>query len=121
MVIQNLWLGTIVRIWTTVSSRVRELQTNQKTIIRPDGALVCSDQRLSQTRQIVSRLLIDNELVRISTTIMSYGNSFAAPDQFRTTRTKPFPTTKRQLGRTSIARAIPSFHRLGAAHFSHLT
>src|SRR5690242_1457061 len=33
MVIEDLWLRTIVRIWATISTGVRELQTDKQTVV----------------------------------------------------------------------------------------
>ena len=43
MVIQDFWLGTSVRIWTTVAAGVRELQTYQKPFIGTGCLLVGGD------------------------------------------------------------------------------
>src|ERR1041384_1237555 len=49
MVIQYLRLRTIVRVGTTVSTRVRELQTDEQTVIGTGRALVCGDECFSQS------------------------------------------------------------------------
>jgi hypothetical protein len=57
-------------------------------------------------------MLVDDELVGISSTVMSNGNSFAAPNEFCTAGAKPLPTPKGQIRGTAIGGGVPSFHWL---------
>ena len=48
----------------------------------------------------------------IGAALMADGYRFAAPNQFRAASAKSLPTAKRMLAWTTVARAVPSIHRL---------
>jgi len=70
------------------------------------------DERLLQSRQPCLRVRICQELIRIGAPLVTNGNRFAAPNQFRSTPSESLPAPKCMFAGIAFARSIPPFHRL---------
>jgi hypothetical protein len=69
-------------------------------------------QRLAQTREITTSVLVDQKLIWVCATLVKDGNRFASPDEFGAASSEILPPPKRQLARSSVRGAVPSFHRV---------
>src|ERR1051325_7360861 len=118
MLIKDARFGAPACVGSAVSTRVRQLKSYQQAVNRSRRLPVFLNQRVSQPRETIARVLIDQQLIRISATVLPYCNSLTAPNEFCSAASEVPPPSIRQFGRHSIARAIPTFHRMDGKSIS---
>ena len=78
------------------------------------------DQNFSQPREALSRMIINEKLIRVGATVVPDGYGFSTPDELRAASAKVLPSTNGQLGRSAIGSSIPAFHRMDREAIAYL-
>src|SRR5271168_3122538 len=99
---------------TAVTPRVRQLQSDQKPLIRSRNLSMFLEQRRFQPCQSCFRLRSRQKLIRIRAPFMADGDGFAAPNQFCPAASESLPPANRMLAGIAVASTVPSFHRLNS-------
>src|SRR5262249_44418030 len=76
-----------------VPSRMCELKTDEQAIIASAFPPMFRHQRLAQVLDVTHRPLADQKLIGIRPPVLSHGDGFAAPDEFRAAHSEMLPTT----------------------------
>src|SRR5262245_4998845 len=95
-----------------ISSRMRELKTDQQAVIISAFTSMFRDQRLAQILDITHCPVVEQKLVGIRSPVLTHGDGFAAPDEFCAARSEMLPTADGQRTGPAIRRPVPAFHGL---------
>ena len=87
-----------------------QLQPNQQVIRALEMFSMGLDQEVAQAGNFLSRVFVDNQLIRIGAAIWAHGCRFASPDQLGPAAAKVFPTPPYQVAWPSIRLRVPAFH-----------
>src|SRR6267143_951400 len=80
VMIKDAWFRLVARIRTAVSPGMRQLQSDEQPFVRTRRSPVLFDQHLSQSRQSLSRVLSDNELIRIRAPLVRNCDRLTSPN-----------------------------------------
>src|SRR4029078_13480487 len=97
-----------------VPARVRELHADEQVVSRAVPLAMRVDERVSQRGDIPQRLPLDDELMRIGPAVVTHRDGLAAPDDLCTADPEVGPASPGEIGRGTIDRAVPAFHRQDA-------
>src|SRR5215469_853115 len=112
VVIQDARLCPVVRVRPAESPRMRQLQSDQKSIFGTGHLYVFFDEHPLQLFQAIASVWRNYKLIRIRPPFMRNSNRFSSPDEFRSALTEAPPTANRKLAGLSIRGPIPTLHRL---------
>ncbi len=82
-----------------------------RSTARSEAADVLFDQCGAQACQLVDRRRVDDELVRVRSSVSSYRDGLATPYQLGARAAEPAPAPLDQFGRSAVGGPVPAFHR----------
>src|SRR6185437_1786082 len=88
-----------------------QLQTDVQIIGSIKVLAMLADKKFTQMSEIGEGVFLHQQLIGIGSTVGADGDGLAAPNEFRSTRSETLPASSCQLGRPTVARAVPAFHR----------
>src|SRR3984893_9015920 len=112
MMIENLWLGSVVDVGTAEAAGVSQLQSDKRPVIAAGCHAIGFEQCGAQVCQTRMGVRCNHELMRISSAFMRNGNGFAAPNQARAARPESAPAADRVFTRVAILERVPTLHWL---------
>src|SRR5262252_10940423 len=121
MIIKDARLGPSFYIWLAVTSGVSQLQADQQVVSRAGSLSMLFDQCFAQPGQIIAGAFVYQKLIGICSSVVSYGNGLASPDQFRAASTEISPPMFGQICRLPVGGSIPSFHWMDSEAITDLS
>src|SRR5215831_18217151 len=95
-----------------VPARMRQLKTDEQTVVASAFTSMFGHERLSQVFNVAHGVAVNQKLIGIRAPVLANRDGFPAPDEFCAARSEVTPTADRQLAWPSVRRAVPAFHRL---------
>src|SRR5215472_11418624 len=95
-----------------VPARMRQLKTDQQTIIASAFTSMFGHERFSQVSNVAYRVAVNQKLTGIRAAVLAHRSGFASPDEFCAARSEVAPSADRQFAGPTVRRAVPAFHRL---------
>src|SRR5262249_9737843 len=69
------------------------------------------DKRCAQLREISERIVVEQELMGIGTSVVADSNGFPTPNELGPAGAEALPAPPCQLAGPAVARAVPALHR----------
>src|ERR1700680_1937274 len=110
--VENARLGAAMGIGAAVSSGIRELKTDQQSVIRASCKTMLFNQCGPQSCQALLGMRRGQKLIGIGAACVGDRHRLSTPDQFRTAAAEALPAPDRVLARVAVRQAVPPFHGL---------
>src|SRR5580658_634279 len=118
--VENLRLRAALLVRTAVTARMGQLQSNQQAVIRSRNLAMLLEKYRLQPRQTGLCMRSCQKLIRIGTPLVTDGNRFAAPNQFRPAAPESLPAANRMFAGIAVACGVPPFHGLDSEAIANL-
>src|SRR5580692_3379500 len=103
-----------------VTARMRQLQSDQQPVIGSRNLAVFFNECRLELRQTCPCVRSRQKLVRICAPLLTNGNRFASPDQFRPAAPESLPAAQRMFAGVPVACSVPPFHGLHGEAIANL-